>query len=197
MATWIEITPKLEQGMKIVTRVDSGKFRLFVNRICQTLQSSVDAKVFNEEEEEKLLVSLDLAKDELILLLDAITSIYKQAACYVVKPFIMETVLKDTFKLDEEKRSIFTSAWLHYGKGIVENFKQQSIFPNQVKDINWSLNVQSSSISLCNTAEAAAMLQLCMTRDRSIPFTTEFNKEQLKDLHEYLEKIQGHLDTLK
>lgn len=123
---------RLEQGVKIVARVDNSKFRLLVNRICQTLQSSIDTKVFNEEEEEKLLVSLDLAKDELALLLDTITSIYTQAACSIVKPSIMEAVMKDSFKLDEEKISIFTNAWMAYGKGIVENLRQQSIFPTQV-----------------------------------------------------------------
>lgn len=123
---------RLEQGLKIVARVDNSKFRLLVNRICQTLQSSIDTKVFNEEEEEKLLVSLDLTKDELALLLDTITSIYTQAACSVVKPSVMEAIIKDNFKLDEEKMSIFTNAWMTYGKGIVENLRQQSIFPTQV-----------------------------------------------------------------
>lgn len=123
----------MEQGLTIVARLDNNsKFRLLVNRICQSLQSSIDTKIFNEEEEEKLLVSLDLTKDELILLLDTITSIYTQAACNVVKPSLMETVMKDNFKIDEEKILIFTNAWMTYGKGIVENLRQKSIFPIQV-----------------------------------------------------------------
>lgn len=123
---------RLEQGLRIVARIDKSKFRLLVNRICQTLQSSINTKVFNEEEEEKLLVSLDLTKDELVLLLDSITSIYMQAARSVVKPSIMEAVMKDNLKLDEEKISIFINFWMTYGEGIVENFRQQSIFPTQV-----------------------------------------------------------------
>lgn len=115
-----------------MSRVDNSKFRLLVNRICQSLQSSIDTKVFNEEEEEKLLVSLDLTKDELTLLLDTVTSIYMQAACNIVKPSIMEAVMRDNFKIDEEKISIFTNAWVTYGKGIVENLRQKSIFPTQV-----------------------------------------------------------------
>lgn len=115
-----------------MARLDNSKFRLLVNRICQNLQSSINTKIFNEEEEEKLLVSLDLTKDELILLLDTIISIYMQAACNVVKPSLMETVMKDNFKIDEEKISIFTNAWMTYGKGIVENLRQKSMFPSQV-----------------------------------------------------------------
>lgn len=132
ISTCIFCFNRLEQGLKIVDRIDNSKFRLLVNRICQSGQSGIDTKVFNEEEEEKLLISLDLAKDELILLLDTLTSIYAQAACNVVKPSIMEAVMKDNFKIDEDKISIFTNAWLSYGKGIVENLRQRSIFPTQV-----------------------------------------------------------------
>lgn len=122
----------MEQGLTIVSRVDNSKFRLLVNRICQSLQSSIDTRVFNEEEEDKLLVSLDLTKNELALLLDTVTSIYTQAACNMVKLSIMEAVMRDNLKIDEEKISIFTNAWMTYGKGIVENLRQKSIFPTQV-----------------------------------------------------------------
>ncbi|XP_012527988.1 COMM domain-containing protein 10 [Monomorium pharaonis] len=197
MATWINITSKLEQGLRIVTRVDNSKFRLLVNRICRTLQSSVDTKVFNEEEEEKLLVSLDLTKDELALLLDTVTSTYTQAACSTVKPSVMEAVMKDSFKLDEEKISIFTNAWMTYGKGIVENLRQQSIFPTQVKDINWCLNVQSSSSTISKDARPVALLQLGLTGDKTSTLTVEFDKKQLTELYYNLEKIQSQLDFLK
>lgn len=88
--------------------------------------------MFNEEEKEKLLVSLDLTKNELVLLLDTITSIYTQAACNIVKPSVMESVMKDNFKIDEEKIAIFTSTWVTYRKDIIENRRQKSIFPVQV-----------------------------------------------------------------
>lgn len=96
------------------------------------MQSSINAKVFNEEEEKKLQVSLDLAKKELILLVDTITLIYTQAACNVIKVSIMETTMRDNFKIDEDKILIFTHSWISYGKGIVENLRQRSIFPIQV-----------------------------------------------------------------
>ncbi|XP_032680232.1 COMM domain-containing protein 10-like [Odontomachus brunneus] len=197
MAAWISVTSKLEQGLKIVSRVDNSKFRLLVNRICQSLQSSIDTKVFNEEEKEKLLVSLDLTKDELLLLLDTVTSVYTQAACNIVKPSIMETVMRDNLKIDDEKISIFTNAWMTYGKGIVENLRQKSIFPTQVKDINWCLNVQSSSSTISQDAQAVALLQLGLTGDKTSMLTVEFDKKQLTSLYYNLEKIQAQLDALK
>lgn len=123
---------RLEEGLKIVNNVDSSKFRLFVNRICQALQSNIDTKVFNVEEEEKLLVSLNLRRDQLTLLLETVRLIYMQAACNVIEPSTMEATMKDNFKIEEDTISIFTNAWIIYGKGIVDNLKQKSIFPKQV-----------------------------------------------------------------
>lgn len=197
MATWINITAKLEQGLKIVSCLDNSKFRLLVNRICQSLQSNIGTKVFNEEEEEKLLVSLDLTKDELVLLLDTITSIYTQAACNIVKPSVMEAVMKDNFKIDEEKISIFTSTWVTYRRDIIENLRQKSIFPIQLKDINWHLNVQSSSSTISKEARPVALLQLSLSGDQTSTLTTEFDKKQLTDLYYNMEKIQAQLDALK
>lgn len=197
MTTWISITTKLEEGLKIVDRLDNSKFRLLINRICQSLQSDIDTKIFNEEEEEKLLVSLNLTKDELTLLLDTIISIYTQAACNVLKSSTMEVFMKNNFKIDEDKISIFTSVWMTYGKGIIENLRQKSIFPKQVKDINWCLNVQSSSSAISKDAQSVALLQLDLTGDKASKLTVEFDKKQLIDLYYNLEKIQAQLDALK
>lgn len=191
------MTPRLERGLKIASQIDNSKFRLLINRICQTLQSNVDTKIFSEEEEEKLLVSLDLSKDDLVSLLDALTTIYKQAARNAIKPQSMESTLKDTFNTDDDKVQIFLHAWVTYGKGIIENFRQQSIFPVQVKDIDWSLNVQVASSTIKKNVRPVALLQLNLTAEQRSKLTAEFDKKELTDLYQNLEKIQSQLDALK
>lgn len=197
MASWITVTSRLERGLKIANQIDNSKFRLLINRICQTLQAAVDAKVFSEEEEEKLLVSLDLNKDDLGFLLDAIVQFYKQAACNIVKSQLMENTLKDTFKIDDDKVQIFVNAWVAYGKGIIDNFRQKSIFPVQVKDIDWCLNVQAASSTIKKDVRPIALLRLNLTGEQQSKLTVEFNKKELTDLYQNLEKIQSQLDTLK
>lgn len=197
MASWITITPRLQQGLEIASRIDTGKFRLLVNRICPNLQSPSNAKPFNEEEEEKLLISLELNKEELNYLLDAVTLIYKQAAFHIVKPAALESVLKDTLNVDNDRTLIFVNAWLNYGKGIVECLRKRSIFPTQVNDINWSLNVQSSSSTISNDASPIALFQLDFIGEKDSKLTIEFDKKSLTDLYMNLEKIQNQLDALK
>lgn len=123
---------RLQQGMKIVSQIDNAKFRPLVNRICQNLHLSTAEKAFSSEEVEKLLVSLNLKRDELDLLHDSITLIYSQAAFSVVKPAIMESIMKETFQVSEDKISIFVNAWITYAKGIIDALRNKSIFPRQV-----------------------------------------------------------------
>ncbi|XP_003706670.1 COMM domain containing 10 protein valette [Megachile rotundata] len=197
MTTWITVTPRLEQGLKIANQIDSSKFRLLINRICQTLQSDVNSKIFSEEEEEKLLVSLDLNKDDLVCLLDALILFYKQAACNIIKVQSLENTLKDTFKIDDDKIQIFLNAWVTYGKRIIDNFRQISIFPTQVKDIDWCLNIQAASSTIKKDVRPMALMQLNLTGEDQSKLTVEFDKKQLINLYENLEKIQSQLDALK
>ena len=197
MATWITLTPRLEQGLRIANQIDSSKFRLLINRICQTLQSDAKARTFSEEEEEKLLVSLVLNKDELACLLDALILFYKQAACNIIKVQSMESTLKDTFKTDDDKVQIYLNAWVAYGKGIIDNFRQISIFPVQVKDIDWCLNIQAASSTIKKDVRPTALMQLNLTREEQSKLTVEFDKQKLIDLYQNLEKIQSQLDALK
>ncbi|XP_076751804.1 COMM domain containing 10 protein valette [Xylocopa sonorina] len=197
MASWVTVTPRLEQGLKIANQVDNGKFRLLINRICQSLQSNVNPKVFSEEEEEKLLVSLDLKKDDLVCLLDAITSIYKQAVCNIIKPQLMESTLKDTFKVEDDKVQVFLNAWITYGKSIIDHFRQMSIFPVQVKDIDWCLNIQAASSTIKKDVRPMALVQLNLTGEEESKLTVEFNKKELIDLYQNLEKMQSQLDSFK
>ncbi|XP_015190739.1 PREDICTED: COMM domain-containing protein 10-like isoform X1 [Polistes dominula] len=197
MESWVTITPDLQQGLKIASRIDNGKFRLLVNRICQNLQFSSNGKPFSEEEEEKLLKSLELNKEELTFLLDAITFIYKQAAFNIVKPAAFESILKDTCHLDEDKTLTFVNSWLTYGKGIIKDLRKKSIFPKQVKDINWCLNIQSSSSTISKDVNPVALFQLDFTGEKDSKLTIEFDKKSLTDLYMNFEKIQNQLDALK
>lgn len=68
---------------------------------------------------------------------------------------------------------------------------------DKVKDINWCLNVQSSSSAISKDARPVALLQLGLTGDKTSTLTVEFDKKQLTDLYYNLEKIQTQLDALE
>lgn len=113
-------------------RIDSGKLRLLVTRVCQNLQNGTGGSAFSPEEEEKLSVSLDLNRTDLSLLLDTAILIYVQAAYHVVKPSVMESHMRETFNIEDEKINILVQTWTTHAKGIVDELRQKSIFPVQV-----------------------------------------------------------------
>lgn len=68
----ITICYSLQHGLNVINKVDSKKFLLILKRIVQSMQTSSDEmKPFNDEEEEKLLVTLSVDQPELNLLLDS------------------------------------------------------------------------------------------------------------------------------
>ncbi|XP_057319582.1 COMM domain-containing protein 10 [Microplitis mediator] len=192
---WITITPRLKKGLEILAQLDNVKFRQLVNHICQGLYTGND-KIFSEDEEDKLIMSLNLKKDNLSLLLDTITFIYSQAAFSIIEPAQMESSMNDKFSLSEDKISIFVNAWTTYSKQIIDTLRRKSVFPNRVEDINWSFNIQASSPAHAADNKPVLLLQLNMTGE-SKPLTVEMDKSSLSDLYENLEKIQSQLDALK
>lgn len=196
--SWIAVTPSLRQGLEIAQRVDSGKFRLLVDRICQSLRAGSVDGVFDADEREKLLASLDLKRDDLTLLLRTLLSIFRRAAYGIVQPAVMEATVK-SWQLDESKTATFCHAWSLHAKGIVDAFKQKSIFPAQVRDIHWSLNVRSSSstAAFAKGTRPMSLLQLQLTGEADSSLTVEMDPEDLLRLYDTLENIQRRLDDLK
>lgn len=67
----------------------------------------------------------------------------------------------------------------------------------QVKDIDWSLNIQAASSTIRKDVRPTSLLQLNLTKEEDSKLTVEFDKKKLVDLYENLEKIQSQLDALK
>ncbi|XP_012256358.2 COMM domain-containing protein 10-like [Athalia rosae] len=201
MTTWITVTPRLREGLVILDQINSGKLRLLASRVCQNLQSRIGANTFSQDEEEKLSISLNLSPTDLNLLLDTTTLIYIQAAYHIVKPAAMESYMKDTFNIQDEKINVLVQTWMAHAKGIVDTLRQKSIFPTQVTEINWNLNVQCSSTAVAKDMRTHGMLQLGITdisgKDSPTMLTIEADKTGLTELFDNLEKIQRQLDSLK
>lgn len=67
----------------------------------------------------------------------------------------------------------------------------------QVKDIDWCLNIQAASSTIKKDVRPMALLQLNLTGEQESKLTVEFDKKELTELYQNLEKIQSQLDALK
>ncbi|XP_058806352.1 COMM domain-containing protein 10-like [Phymastichus coffea] len=197
MSSWISIDDRMRHGLKTLDQIENSKLRLLINRICQSMQAGISDDIFSAEEEEKLMSSLGLEKTDLTVLLQTITFIYSKAAFHIVKPVIVESTMKESFSIGDDKVAILSHAWITHAQGIVDAFKHKSIFPSQVSDVNWTVDVKAASSINAKTAKPVAKLQLSLSgsgeNDR---VTVEMDKNQLWDLYNQLDDIQSQLEFI-
>lgn len=71
----------LQAGIEIINKLENRKFHLFLNRIVKDMVQNPDShKPFTDEEEEKLLDSLEINRNELNVLLHAAIVILTQVS---------------------------------------------------------------------------------------------------------------------
>uniref|UniRef100_A0A1B6EFT5 COMM domain-containing protein n=1 Tax=Clastoptera arizonana TaxID=38151 RepID=A0A1B6EFT5_9HEMI len=194
------ITPSLQRGVDVINKVDTKKLVLVLKRIVQSIQACSDEyKPFNDDEEEKLLCTLNIDQTELSLLLDTSTLILTQAAYCVTKPQVFQEQLLNSLKLEEEKAQAFVHIWSNHAQGVVSNLRQKSIHPIQLESVNWKLNITTADDVHGQQLEPRAMIGLKLKHDGDKCSTTilDLNEEGLVTLYNTLENIQAELDSLR
>ena len=53
-----------------------------------------------------------------------------------MKPAILQKLLTDVLKMDDEKATIFVKIWSSHAKAIVSRLKQKSVAPKQVCELH-------------------------------------------------------------
>jgi hypothetical protein len=189
----------LKRAVDIINNLEASKFPLLLSRITQAMHTAVpNEKAFSSEEEEKLQVSLGLEKSDVKLLLESTTFIIEQAAYYMTKPSVLQRHLSDTLKLNEDKCDAFVNVWINSAKGIVEHLRKRSLFPAQLEDVRWSLNLQTASDAQAKQVIPKAVFQFGLKTDENTcdNVTIGFTHKELYEFYKHLETIQSQLDEL-
>ncbi|XP_010153739.1 PREDICTED: COMM domain-containing protein 10, partial [Eurypyga helias] len=97
---------------------------------CVALIPSLSESSFSEEEEEKLQIAFSLEKQDLHLVLEAISFILEQAVYHNLKPPSLQQQLQ-SIHLDEDKAEAFASAWAAAGQDTIEKFRQRVLNPQK------------------------------------------------------------------
>nr|CAD7420291.1 unnamed protein product [Timema poppensis] len=119
----------------------------------------------------------------------------------MTKPGVLHRQLLDVLKLDEDKAEALVTVWASSAKGIVEQLRQKSVFPSQLEDFGWALNIETASY-LCNKQkELKAVLQFGLKSNlkeinSKENLIVEFNHGELYEFYKQLETIQTQLDSL-
>ena len=198
------MTPRFQEGVKLINCIEPAKLRLLFSRIATFLISDQSASPpsspFTDEEKLKLEKSLELGLEDVHLVIDSASLILQQAAYHVIKPEMLKSKLMDGLNLDQERAAVIITVWSSNASLIVENLRKRSVLPYQLADLTWLLNLASSSDKSSRMKEPVATVELLLHSSESIDqqkVKLEMRKPELQNLYEKLEQIQVQLDALK
>ncbi|GFG40142.1 hypothetical protein Cfor_02153 [Coptotermes formosanus] len=63
----------------------------------------------------------------------------------MTKPSVLLRHLSDTLKPNQDKCDAFVNVWISSAKGIVVHLQKRFLFPPQLEDIRWSLDLRTAS----------------------------------------------------
>uniref|UniRef100_A0A0A9Z2K1 COMM domain-containing protein 10 n=1 Tax=Lygus hesperus TaxID=30085 RepID=A0A0A9Z2K1_LYGHE len=196
---YVSLPPNFQSGLDVINNVDSDKFRLFLNRIAQDIQMNPDSNnPFNEEQEEKLLASLDLDRNQLSVLIQSAIFILRQAIYNITSVDNFKNELSQNLKLTDEKVVAFLYVWSKNAKGLIKSSKEKSIFSRKLEDVSWLVDIEVASDKKKQMFETHSILQLNVAgRDgNQSNIILDLDERALIKLFEAVENIQESLDAL-
>uniref|UniRef100_A0A669QM26 COMM domain containing 10 n=2 Tax=Phasianus colchicus TaxID=9054 RepID=A0A669QM26_PHACC len=158
-------TDSIRRAVLLLNAVDSGRFPRLLSRLLQRLHLKAETS-FSEEEEEKLQIAFSLEKQDLHLVLEAISFILEQAVYHNLKPASLQQQLQ-SIHLDQDKAEAFASAWAAAGQETIEKFRQRILTPQKLETIGWQLNLQMSASMQAKLKSPQAVLELGVSNEDS------------------------------
>ena len=194
-----EDIPELSNHVELINNLDSAKFRPLMTRIFERL-SFDDDKIFNQEEEEKLMKVFNIPNQDVLGdLIDCLVSISRKVVYNLSKP---KSVLPQLMNIGmaEEKAVTFAQAWANCSADKVSQLKQETfgLSSSLLTDVNWKVRVQ------CNQNNASYLEKIKMQLDLELlsndddegkKHSLEFDSDQLKSFYNQLEEIQNQIDS--
>jgi COMM domain containing 10 len=188
-------TAQIKQAIELINTLDNAKFNGILQRIIQNVHTSYES-YFTDDELIKLEVSLELTRDNIIIVINIIEFILLQSVYELVKASFLVNELQN-LRLNEEKSLIFGTLWKEHGKEMIERIKQsKTITHNRLEDIKWRLSIQLASDLKTKQKLSNALVNFSIKGEKNEDFLVEFTKEELFEFYANLELIQKQIDAL-
>lgn len=187
--------------IELVNGLDGSRFKPLMTRIFERLTVDEDVKIFNSEEEEKLIKLFDIASsDDLDNLIDCLTRLARKVIYNVSKP---KSLVPQLMKigLSEEKAVTFAQVWANCSTEKVNQLKQETfgLSSSLLEDVNWKIKVQCNQNNAANLEKVKTQLDLILSTSnedtKCKQHSLEFDSDQLKSFYNQLEEIQNQIDS--
>lgn len=173
----------------MINSLTNNKYNLLLNHII----NSPKDEIFTLEETKKLSDSLKLDSDNLQLLIQSLTHIFKQASKVILKPTVLQEQLINDMKFDADKAEDFVKTWTKHTN---DEFDLEKSY--KLDDVSWELAIQTASSFGNKQKIPTARIQMGLSgpSDKSENLILEMDKDELLQFYNTLEKIQTKLDSL-
>ncbi|XP_072216592.1 COMM domain-containing protein 10 isoform X1 [Excalfactoria chinensis] len=188
-ASVVPETDSIRRAVLLLNAVDPGRFPRLLSRLLQRLHLKAETS-FSEEEEEKLQIAFSLEKQDLHLVLEAISFILEQAVYHNLKPASLQQQLQ-SIHLDQDKAEAFASAWAAAGQETIEKFRQRVLTPQKLETIGWQLDLQMSTSVQAKLKSPRAVLELGMNNEDSKEVC--WNQSPMEGVASPMEILRTHL----
>lgn len=215
-------TKKFREAIDVINNFPDSGFLKFLQRVIAKINQDKSDSIFTIEEESKFLSELNLTHDKFVLLLEACSFIFEQAAYMSYKLKGLDTQLSKT-SINETKRKFFLNVWEKRGDQFIQNLSNKHFgFPPLINEIKYELHVPlsssntkldrtpyaqiellydpppsttlTSSSSSSTSTSAPSTITSGSSSSRSLLF--ELDHAQLSQLSRQLDIIQDQLDSL-
>ncbi|XP_056641396.1 COMM domain-containing protein 10-like [Diorhabda sublineata] len=188
---WIHVNERLIKGIELINSVSTKKFKLLLIHIV----SSKSEAIFTDDELKKLKESLKLDDDSLQLLIQCISHIFSQSTKVILKPTSLYKQLTEQLNITEEKSEEFVRIWCKKTNEDFDNFNNKM----KLENLSWEINIQGADQINNKQSVPIARVQLQLTKsdnEKKERVVMEFDRTELLQLYNNLEKIQVKLDQI-
>ncbi|XP_057658875.1 COMM domain-containing protein 10-like [Diorhabda carinulata] len=188
---WIHVNERLIKGIELINSVSTKKFKLLLIHIV----SAKSEAIFTEDELKKLKESLKLDDDSLQLLIQCISHIFRQSTKVILKPTSLYKQLTEQLNITEEKSEEFVRIWCKQTNEDFDNFNNKM----KLENLSWEINIQGADQINNKQSVPIARVQLQLTKsdnEKKERIVMEFDRTELLQLYNNLEKIQVKLDQI-
>ncbi|KAF5288670.1 hypothetical protein FQA39_LY15312 [Lamprigera yunnana] len=184
--SWITPTAKLQYGIDIINSISQTSFSKLLEQILNKTKFT---------ELNNLDTTLGLCCDNIELLVQTATYIFKQSSKVILKPTTLQKQLVENLKFNNDKAEEFVKAWTSHAKQDLVSLEGRL----KLEHVSWELNVQIAS-SLKREIVPNIRLKLNLKDSKYLSsknVVVELDKTELQQFYITLDNIQNKLDFLR
>ncbi|XP_077287721.1 COMM domain containing 10 protein valette [Arctopsyche grandis] len=197
---WINITPELENGIKIINQLDGAKFQKFLAHIQVNSATRTKNEIFSSDEATALERVFKLENVEVTLVIKVTLYILERMSKFVMRPVCILNDLSSIMKMNEDKAENFINVWRDLMKIIAEEYNFTNLGEiEQLSDPTWQLNLALCSHLNKKEKQTSILLDMKTVQNSSKPNEkcfVELTTDELVCFNNQLEAVQLELDAI-